>query len=87
MKNAITFACGKDDKLLEIQLEPEALIFKVSAGNEITFSGESDSDSVEWSMQFYQAENLVQLCPASNKLFDITIYENGVLLDDWWKYM
>ncbi|RZK33819.1 MAG: hypothetical protein EOO57_12425 [Hymenobacter sp.] len=87
MRNAITFACGKDDKLLEVQLEPEALIFRVPPGNEITFTGESDAGSVEWSMQFYQAENLVQLCPASKEFFDIAIYENGVLLDDWWKYM
>lgn len=87
MKATVTFVCGKNDRPLEVQLEPEALLFSVLPGNEIAFVAENDAGEVAWAVQCYWAENLIQLMPAGQALFNITIYENGVRLDDWWKYM
>jgi len=84
MKNHVTFACGKNEGKLTIQLEPEALVFEVLPVNEISFEG-SNAENIGWSMSFDRTENFIQLCPTG--VFDITIYENGVLLDNWWKYM
>lgn len=85
MQNSVTFVCGKEEAPLQIQLEPEALLFSVLPGSEITFVGKSSTGTVKWAVQFYQADNLLQLWPEG--MYDVTIYENGELLTDWWKYM
>ena len=83
----VTFTCGKWDEPMEIQLEPEALLFKFLPGNEITFKGTSLSDSdFEWALSVNHKQQGIQLMP-DKWPHEIEIFENGALLEDWYKYM
>ncbi len=87
IKNRIRFTCWEKDPTLEIQLEPEAVIFKVPPGNEICFVGISNTDEFKWALRIEHISRGIQLFPDSPGPFSIEIFENGVLLDDWYKYM
>ncbi|MGF7074256.1 hypothetical protein [Mucilaginibacter sp. 3215] len=86
-KHAIEFHLRKDDEPLNIQLEPECLIYKVSPGNEIKFIAVNCDADFHWSLRVANKERWVQLFPESKGNYDIEIYENGSLLEDWFKYM
>lgn len=83
----IEFFLWKDDHPLEIQLEPEAIIFKVEPGNKIKFTAVSYKGEFSWAVRISGKENGLQLFPESKGDYDIEIYENGALLDNWFKYM
>ncbi len=83
----IAFTCWEKDEPIEIQLEPEAFLFKVLPGSEITFKGIPLSDNdFEWSLRIDHKNQGIQLFPGEWP-YEITIFENGVLLEDWYKYM
>ena len=84
--SVITFACGEKDNPIEIQLEPEALLFKVLPGNRITFKGTLPEGDFEWSLYVDHKNQGIQLCP-DKWPHEIAIFENGKLLEDWYKYM
>ena len=87
MSNSISFFCYNDDEKLEIQLEPEALMFEVSPGNEITFIVKSFSNKdFRWDLRVVHKSSAIQLLPGQG-LLEMEIFENGVLLEDWYKYM
>ena len=86
-KNKITFTCWKDDPTLEIQLEPEALIFKVLPGNEISFVGSSMAKEFKWALRIDNFNRRIQLFPDLIGPYCIEIFENKILLKDWHKYM
>jgi hypothetical protein len=87
MSNSISFVCWKDDEKLEIQLEPEALVFEVLPGNEITFEATSLPDKdFKWDLRIEHKSQSIQLMPGEG-LIEIEIFENGILLEDWYKYM
>lgn len=87
MSSIITFACGEKDAPIEIQLEPEAYLFVVEPGNEITFKGFKLDGDFDWTLMVNHQDKGIQLIPDSGFFSKIEIYENGVLLDDWYKYM
>ena len=87
MTNSITFTCWEKDEQIEIQLEPEALIFKVSPGNDITFEGTCSVRDFKWALRIEHGSKGIQLMPDIAGPFKIKIYENGILLENWYKYM
>ena len=87
MPNSISFNCWKNDEKLEIQLEPEVLIFEVLPGNEITFKATSSpNNDFRWDLRVDPNSRGIQLFPAEG-LIELEIFENGVLFEDWYKYM
>jgi hypothetical protein len=48
MSNIIEFFCYQNDMPLEIQLEPEAVIFVASPGNTIKFVAINSNDGFKW---------------------------------------
>jgi hypothetical protein len=87
MSSSVSFVCWKNDKKLEIQLEPEALWFEVLPGNEITFKATVPPDTdFKWATRVDDDSKAVQLFPVG-EFTEIEIFENGVFLEDWYKYM
>jgi hypothetical protein len=83
--STITFVCWEKDEPLEIQLEPECFLFKVLPGNELTFKGIPLGDKpFEWALRVDR--HGVQLIP-DHWPYEIKVFENGMLLEDWYKYM
>lgn len=84
---SLTFICFKRDEPFEIQLEPEAILFKVMPGNEIVFKGiPLGKVPFEWAVSMDHKNQATQLFPKGWP-YEIEIFENGVLLEDWYKYM
>ena len=83
----IEFFLWEDDDLLEIQLEPEAIIFRVEPGNSIKFIATNCTMEFLWAVRISGKDNGLQLYPESKGSYDIEIYENDTLLDNWFKYM
>jgi hypothetical protein len=86
-KAVIEFILYKDDDPLEIHLEPEPIIFKVAPGNELKFIATNYISTFQWSLRIEHKDNAVQLFPDSTGKYDIEIYENGILLNNHYKYM
>lgn len=85
--HAIEFLLWENDHPLEIQLEPEAIIFRVEPGNSIKFIAVNCAIEFSWAVRVFSNGNGFQLFPDSKGDYDIEIYENGTLLDNWYKYM
>jgi len=85
--SVIEFLLYENDEPLEIQLEPEAIIFKVMAGNSIRFVAKNCDPDFAWALRIEHKICGVQLFPDSRGNYDIEIYENDALLLDWYKYM
>ena len=83
MSNVIEFFCYENDKPLEIQLEPEAMIFIVSPGNSLRFVAVNCQNDFRWSLRIEHANEGVQLFPDSRGRYEIEIYKNDELLDNW----
>jgi hypothetical protein len=60
MQNSISFTCWNKDEPLEVQLEPEALLFKVLPGNELTFTAESNTE-FKWAIRVEDNMKALQL--------------------------
>jgi hypothetical protein len=86
-KHSVEFHLWDNDDPLEIQLEPECLIYKVSPGSAIKFVAINCDSDFHWSLRVVHKENGIQLFPESKGTYDLQIYENGILLEDWYKYM
>lgn len=50
-RDSITFAVWENDPSLEIQLEPEALVFTVNPGEELTFVVKNPSQEFSWTIR------------------------------------
>jgi hypothetical protein len=85
--SAIEFTVWEKDEALEIQLEPECYLFKIMPGDSIKFVAVQCLSEFEWSVRIDHREKSIQLFPESKGSYEIEIYENGVLLHDWLKYM
>ena len=87
MPYSVSFNCWKYDEKLEIQLEPKALIFEVLPGDEIIFKVTSlPNEDFRWDLRVNHNTRGIQLFPGKG-LVELEIFENGVLLVDWYKYM
>jgi len=85
--SVLSFICFAKDDPFEIQLEPEAIPFKVLPGNELTFKGISLQDELfRWSVRVNHESRGIQLFP-EGKHHEIEVFENGILLQDWYNYM
>jgi hypothetical protein len=85
--SVLSFVCFVKDDPFEIQLEPEAVLFKVLPGNELTFKGGSPQDgSFKWVISVDYKSRVTQLFPEGHP-YEIEVFENGILLQDWYKYM
>ncbi|MBO9675114.1 MAG: hypothetical protein J7577_16825 [Sphingobacteriaceae bacterium] len=88
MSNMIEFFCYQNDMPLEIQLEPEALIFVASPGNTIKFIAINTNDDFKWSIRIGSEDGrTLQLFPETLGHYDIEVYENNDLITDLYKYM
>ncbi|TGE24574.1 hypothetical protein E5K00_05000 [Hymenobacter aquaticus] len=87
MGNSIEFVCWEMDEPIEIQLEPDALLFKVMPGNAIRFVGICAHQEFKWALRVEHKNNGIQLMPAITAEHEIEIYENDVLLENRYKYM
>jgi hypothetical protein len=86
-KAVIEFILYNDDDPLEVQLEPEPIIFKVAPGNQLKFIATNCTSEFQWSLRIAYSDNAIQLFPDSMGKYDIEIYENGILLNNHYKYM
>ena len=86
MQQSISFTCWDKDQPLEVQLEPDAILFKVLPGNELTFVAESNKE-FKWSVRVENNMKALQIFPDTLYPFQLIIYENAQLLKDWYKYM
>lgn len=83
----LSFVRFAEDEPFEIQLEPEAITFKVLPGNELTFKGiPSAAVSFTWAVSIDHESRVTQPFPDRGP-YEIEIFENGVLLQDWYKHM
>lgn len=87
MSNIIEFFCYQNDMPLEIQLEPEAVIFIASPKNAIKFVAINCQDDFKWSIRIGSENRGIQLFPDTLGHYDIEVYENNELITDFYKYM
>ncbi|WP_316812583.1 hypothetical protein [Pedobacter heparinus] len=87
MSNIIEFFCYQNDSPLEIQLEPEAVIFIASPENAIKFVAINCQDDFKWSIRIGSEDGGLQLFPQTLGDYDIEVYENNELITDFYKYM
>jgi hypothetical protein len=85
--STIEFSCWQNDEPIKIQLEPEAFVFIVSQGNNLKFVGTSPANDFKWALRIDYKYKGIQLYPESSGKYEITIFENDALLEDWFKYM
>jgi hypothetical protein len=85
--SVIEFSCWEGDEPIEVQLEPEAIIFIVSQGNNLKFIGTSSVNDFKWALRIDHKHKGIQLFPESSGTYKIEILENEELLQDWNKYM
>ena len=85
--NAIDFSVWEDHEPIEIQLEPECYVFKVTPGNSIKFVAVECRSEFEWAVRVSNGGKSIQLYPESDGNYELEVYENDVLLQDWFKYM
>ena len=83
----IEFTCWETDEPLEVQLEPEAITFIIAKGSDLKFIGTSSADDFKWTLRIDHANKGVQLFPETKGYYDIKIFENDKLVEDWYKYM
>jgi hypothetical protein len=83
-RSIIEFTCFENDDPIEIQLEPEAIIFIAKDGKDLKFIGTSDDDNFCWSVRVDHKVKGVQLFPVSLGNFSIEIFENNRLIEDWY---
>ena len=75
--NRISFTCWIGDKPLDVQLEPEAFVYTVSPGEELTFVGVCSDNKFKWVLR--NSDGGIQLFPESVQLFyTVRIYKNGI---------
>lgn len=85
--HVIEFILWKDDLPLEIQLEPECILFKVEPDNTLKFVALADDNDFKWSLRIDGKSGGIQLFPEGKGNSNINVYENNELLEDWFKYM
>ena len=82
--SVIEFTVWKEDKPLEIQLEPECFVFMVEPGGDIRFEATECAADFRWAVRVDNGnENGLQLYPESKSNYKILIYKNDVLLTEW----
>jgi len=82
----IEFSCWENDEPVEVQLEPDAIIFIVSRGKVLKFVGTSSTSNFKWSLRVDHKNKGIQLFPESIGDYTIEIFENDSLVEDWYKY-
>jgi hypothetical protein len=85
--SVIEFSCWENDEPIEVQLEPEAIIFIVSQGNSLRFVGTNSYNDFKWALRVDHKDKGIQLFPESSGIYKIEIFENDELVEDWYKYM
>jgi hypothetical protein len=83
MSNSIEFFCYENDNPIEIQLEPEAIIYVASPGNSLRFVAVNCKGDFKWSIRIDHSHKGIQLFPDTLKQYDIEIYKNNELLRNW----
>ena len=80
MKHTIGFSCREGDELLEVQLEPEGMIFTLLPGEEWKFVANNAGDEFEWFLRIEHQSKCIQLFPEylGNEV-SIDVYKNDQL--------
>lgn len=82
----IEFDCWENDEPLQIQLEPEALVFKVTYPTSLKFLARCEQPFT-WAVRVCPEDRWIQLFPECKHEYEIIIYEGNTLLENWYKYM
>nr|WP_288834628.1 hypothetical protein [uncultured Flavobacterium sp.] len=81
--NGIEFTCWENDEVIEIQLEPEAFIYKVYPGDTIRFIPKYSTSEFRWTLRIDHYSKGVQLFPDPSNSYDIIeIYRNNELIEN-----
>lgn len=84
-ESIIEFFCHDKSKPFEVQLEPECFLFNVQPKTKLKFVARYEGQFT-WTMS--TSNNDIQLFPDDiHGEYKIEIYENDILLEDWYKYM
>jgi hypothetical protein len=80
MKHTIGFSCREGDEFLEVQLEPEGMIFTLSPGEEWRFVANNAGDEFEWLLRIEHQSKCIKLFPEylGNEV-SIDVYKNDQL--------
>ncbi len=77
MLHKIEFLCWEDDPPLEIQIEPEAMVFRLQPGEQIQIIATTDRTDFYWALRATTTENFISLY-AEGSSYDIKVYNGGV---------
>ncbi|MBO9563531.1 MAG: hypothetical protein J7621_12180 [Niastella sp.] len=82
MTNAIEFCCWEKDKPLEVQLEPEAILYIVNPGDTIKFVPVKPTEEFRWAVRVDNDTKAVQLFPDPPRAYDgIDVYLNDKIIE------
>jgi hypothetical protein len=82
MKNIIEFFCWEKDKPLEVQLEPEAILYIVNPGDTIKFVPINPTEKFKWGIRVDNVTKSVQLFPDTPDAYNgIEVYLNDSIID------
>lgn len=87
MSNTIEFTAYKTDEPYEVWMEPEPIRFCVLPGSTLKFIGSNASNTFTWAVRINHKNKEVQLFPESLDDYNVEVFENDHLLEDWYKYM
>ena|SRR6218665_3971207 len=81
MTNTIEFFCWDKDKPLEVQLEPEAILYTVNPGDTIKFVPVKPAEKFQWGVRVDSDTKCVQLFPDPPDAYqDINVFLNGKII-------
>lgn len=82
MTNTIEFFCWDKDKPLEIQLEPEAMLYIVNPGDVIKFIPIAPTSKFHWGVRMENDIKAIQLFPDKPDDYQgIEVYLNNKIID------
>jgi hypothetical protein len=87
MPNTIEFFSWEKDEPFEVQLEPEVLVFIVFPKNVLKFEAHKCTVDFKWGMRIDHKINGIQLFPDTQGSYEIKVYENEVLIEDWHSFI
>jgi len=79
-KSVVEFYLRKDDDPIEIQLEPDGIIFEVLAEKSLRFVAKNYEPDFIWAIRVEHKAGAIQLCPEGTGNYVIEVYESDILI-------
>ncbi len=81
MTHSLEFTCWKNDQPLEIQLEPEAILFTANPGDTLKFVPEQPTSKFRWTIRLDDNSKAVQVFPDPPDGYgNVQVYRNDQLI-------